>query len=512
VPSERTWAVRRQRLFDALSRGADGPLTLLRAPAGCGKTALASSWVAAGAAPGPVTWISLDDDDARPGVFWSYVVAGLAGSGVPTAEVGLPPDADTAEQALLVRLAAGLAECARPVVLVLDNAQVLTAGAVPDGIDFLIRHAAPRLRVVAVTRVEPPLPLYRYRLEGWVTEVGLDELAFTRGETQALLAAHHVDLPDGAVTALMERTRGWAAAIRLAAVSAAMPVAYDDGGSDIAAYFRAEVLDAQPPTVREFLLCTSVVDRLWPELAVELTGRRDAVRTLANLARENMFVAPSPEDRRSYEFHPLVRDLLRARLHDECPRTVGLLHRRAAAWFAAQGRLSDATRHAIAAGDWSYAVRLVIEDLAVDRLLVGPEGVDFAETFASLPPEVTGPEAAVIRSAVALARLDTDACAEHLVRARESVPASRICAVEVAIAVVDLLCACRRGDVDVTPVARAVLDDAAASGLEVPAALRALVLASTGCALVRAGDFDAAVAALTDGLRAADRPDWATSP
>src|SRR5207247_4065731 len=120
---------------------------------------------------------------------------------------------------------------------------------------------------------------------------------------------------------------------------------------DIATYFRAEVLDAQPPAVREILLRTSVVDRLPADLAVELSGRRDAARTLAGLASANTFVVCSAEDGGAYKLHPLVRDLLRAQLRAESPGKVGHLHRKAASWFADEGRTTEATAHAAAAGD-----------------------------------------------------------------------------------------------------------------------------------------------------------------
>src|SRR6266550_517265 len=120
LPTRRPWAVVRPRLLDRVSQGVGGPLTLICAPAGAGKTVLASSWVAAGLAPGPVTWITLDEEDDRPGVFWCYVLAGLANSGVPVSDVGVPNEADAVDHSLLIRLAAGLSERSEPVVLLLD--------------------------------------------------------------------------------------------------------------------------------------------------------------------------------------------------------------------------------------------------------------------------------------------------------------------------------------------------------------------------------------------------------
>jgi LuxR family maltose regulon positive regulatory protein len=504
-PARQPWVVARQRLFDRLSHAVDGPLTLVCAPAGTGKTVLAGSWVAAGRAPGPVVWLALDEDDDRPGVFWSYVLAGLGGSGVSVSEVFRPTDTDTVDHSLLIRLAAGLSERPEPVVLVLDNAQVLTAPAVLAGVDFLIQHAAPQLRVVLLTRTEPALPLHRYRVAGSITELGFGDLAFTPDEARALLSAHDAGLPPDTTRVLVEKSHGWAASLRLAAVA-------DEG--DLAAYFRSEVLGSQPPEVREFLLRTSIVDRLWPALAGELTGRQDAPRTLAQLAHTNAFLVPVPESSGSYAYHPLVRELLRAELRHRSPDKVGKLHRRAAHWYAEAGWSAEATEHAVASGDWGYAARLLVAGLAIGRLLAGPDGARFGALFAAMPADVAGPEGAVIQAAVASARLDNDLCAKHLLRARELVavgPTEQGWALQLAIAVTEAACAAARGDVDgalaAIETAEAMLRDEDAPHVPVPASLHALILVSKGATLLRAGELDAATGALTAGLATADAPD-----
>jgi LuxR family maltose regulon positive regulatory protein len=511
LPARRSWTVMRRRLHDRVSQGVAGPLTLICAPAGAGKTMLVSSWVAAGLAPGRVTWITLDEEDDRPGVFWSYVLAGLANSGVPVGDVGVPAEADAVDQSLLIRLAAGLSERSEPVVLILDQAQVLTRRGVPDGLDFLVQHASPHLRLVLVSRVEPQLPLHRYRVAGSVTEIGFEELAFTGDEARALLTAHGADPADRATRVLVEKARGWAASIRLAVLSLRDRWAVNDpeggaGERDLATYFRAEVLNTQPPGVRDFLLRTSVVDRLWPTLAVELTGRRDAGQTLARLSHSNAFLVPG-KDGRSYEYHPMVRDLLRAQLHNESPGRVAKLHRKAAYWFAGAGRLAEATEHATAAGDWGYAAQLVVSDLAIGRLLIGPDGARFGELFAGMPSDVAGPEAAVVQAAVASARYDYDACAKHLLRARELVavgPTEHGWALQLAIAVTEAVAGNRRGDIECSlsaaATAQAMLDDADAPWTDMPAGLRALVLVCRGSSLLRAGDLDGAAATLADAL------------
>ncbi|HEY6593083.1 MAG TPA: LuxR C-terminal-related transcriptional regulator [Asanoa sp.] len=520
VPTLPPWTVIRQRLVDGVSRGVREQLTLVSAPAGCGKTVLAASWVAAGLTPGPVAWLSLDEADDQPGVFWSYVLTALARGGVPVSGVGMPALADTVDQSVLIRLAAALSERSEPVVLVLDNAQVLTGRAVLGGLDFLLRHAGTQLRLVILTREDPALPLHRYRLAGSMTEVRLDQLAFTPVEGRAVLAAHHTDLPEAAATAVAERAQGWAAGLRLAALSlqhrshaGRLGAPSTVGHGEIAAYFLAEFLNVQPPGIREFLLRTSVVDRIWPDLAATLTGRRDAATILARLAYADTFVTPSAGDDGGYEYRPLIRELMRAQLREESPRKIGQLHRKAADWLAAAGRLTEATGHAVAVGDWEHAAWLVIEDLGIGRLLTGPEGARCAETFAGMPSATVGPEAAVVRSAVALARLDIEACAKHLLQARELVPdgpTDHTRALQLAIAVTEAVSAGVRGDVDgalsAIPAAESLLGEASAADIEVPATLRALIPFTKGSVLLAAGDLTDAGVALAEGLRASDGP------
>lgn len=517
VPTARTPLVARERLLTTMSRGADGALTLVSAPAGSGKTALVASWVAAGRSPGPVVWISLDDDDAQPGMFWSYLIAGLAHTGVAVAALAPPSRPEAVEHSLLVRLAASLADRTEPVVVVLDNAEALTDPAVPAGIDFLLRHSGPQLRIVMVTRVDPALALHRHRLAGTVTEIRLADLAFTAGEAEQLLASHDLHLPRGAAAALAERTGGWAAALCLsapapprgpgAAGAADAPI---DADGDLAAYFVAEFLDAQPPEVRGLLLRTSVAERVWPTLAVALTGQRDATRTLSGLAHAHGFVAPSATDPGSYEYHPLVRDLLRNRLRQEAPGSLRRLHRRAARWFAAENMLAEAVEHASAADEWRYAATLVVDRLAIGSLLAGRAGERMVTGFAGMPPEVPGPEAAVVQAALALAHGDADLGAKQLTRAQELVGVgctARPSALRLTIAVAEAACALARHDTDGAPAAAeaalAALGEIPAIGGRVPADLHALLLGTCGGALLRAGRHDEAAGALTDGARLA---------
>jgi LuxR family maltose regulon positive regulatory protein len=335
-----------------------------------------------------------------------------------------------------------------------------------------------------------------------------------------VLTAHHVDLPEAVAIALVQRAQGWAAGLRLAVLALQhrsdadrLSAGATVGHGEIAAYFVSEFLDAQPPDIREFLLRTSVVDPIWPDLAAQLTGRRDAAAILARLAHANTFVTPNPGEGRGYECHPLIRELLQAQLQQESPRRIGRLHRTAAQWLAGADRLTDAAAHAAAAADWQYAACLLIEDLGIGRLLTGPDGARYAETFAGMPSGTAGPEAAVVQSAVALARLDTEACAKNLLRARELVPegpTDNTLALQLAIAVIEAVSAGVRGDVDgaliAIPVVEGLLREAYASDIDVPATLRALIAFTKGSVLLAAGEQSDARVALAEGLDACDGP------
>jgi LuxR family transcriptional regulator, maltose regulon positive regulatory protein len=515
VPAPQPWVVTRPRLLARLSDGVRGPLTVVTAPAGSGKTVLAAGWAGAGRWPGPLVWVSLDEQDDQPGVLWSYVIAGLGHAGVPVGPVGTPSRPDAVEKSMLTRLAAVLSEQPGPVALVLDNAQVLTCAAVAESIDFLLCHADPQLRLVVLGRTEPDLPLHRYRLSGSVVEIHADDLAFSVPETQALLAAHRIALSEPELRNLVRQTRGWAAGLRLAARSMEQQgqnaVVPTDLHSDLGQYFVAEVLDAQPAGVREFLLRTSVVDRMRPGLVAVLSGHRNAPRTLAMLAHTSTFVEPSPPDPHTYEYHPIVRDLLRAQLGRETPNKVPQLHRRAAQWLAEEGKLAEAVAHAAAAGDWEYAAALLVEDLAIAPLIADPRAPGLPELFAHMPHDAHGPESAIVQAALTLSRFDTDLCAKHLMRASESVglrPVERQRQLGLVVALVETVHARMTGDVEGALSAAAgadeVIADIQAGTGGVPGDLRALLWLNKGQVLLRTGDLDAAGTALTRSVAVAE--------
>jgi LuxR family maltose regulon positive regulatory protein len=509
----RSRLVVRQRLFDLLDAGTDGPLTVLSGPPGAGRTALVSSWIDAGAAPGRVTWLGLEAGDDRPEVFWTYVLAGLARDDAELAAVRRSVPPGSVDGAFLARLCECLAARPDPSVLVLDDVEVLGQGQVVEGIDFLIRHAGPRLRLVTIGRGAPALPLHRYRLAGWVTEIGPDELAFTPSEADVLLAEHGVALPPGAVRLLVERTEGWAAGLRLAALSLCGRSAADaervvrgfrGARPDVAEYFAAEVLAAQPAGIREFLLTTSVPDEVTPGLADELSGRTDGAQILSALVHDHAFVTES--DGR-YRYHPLFRDALRAGArHDLADRVVGL-HRVVTRRLLADGDPVTAALHATAAGDWEQASSLVVDHLAVGRLLVGDDSARLTEAFAAMPAETDGAAPSVVRAAMAVAAHRERIGANHLSRA-DALDTTGWLPVRLAVAALRAVVAASCLDVERTVSAAstvAVLSTKlAGAGRPVPPDLQAVVLTAKAVMLLWSGRLTAADDSLTAALRAAE--------
>jgi LuxR family maltose regulon positive regulatory protein len=402
--------VQRPRLLALLTRGVQrSPLTLLSGPAGAGKTVLADSWRQSQGTGRAIGWLTLDDYDDEPANFWSYVLEALSSAGVQLSEVPAMVAGEPPPGWLVNRLAADIAACPQPVVLIVDNADHLTDRSIVTGLDLLVQHAGKRLRLVLCGRADPVLPLHRYRLAGTLSEIRTDELSFAPDETSELLAAMGVPVTMEVARALCAETQGWAVGLRLAAAPLKQGVepeqlvtslARDDG--TVAQYLFAEVLAGQPASVRRVLLRTSVTPELWPDLVDRLCGRPNVRRVLAGLAHSNAFVEESPGAPGGFRIHPLFREMLQAQLAYEHPGELPGLHRTCAAWYAEAGRPLEALGHAVAAEDWAFVTRLLIDDLLVARLLV--HGTDQAlRGLQFLPPGLRGPEAAVIRAVTALA-------------------------------------------------------------------------------------------------------------
>ncbi len=334
IPEPPGTQVTRSRLLETLADAEAVPLVLVSAPAGTGKTSLVAEWVRSRRdEAAPVGWVTFESGDTA---FWAYLLECLDRLGLDLD--GLTPPARTDAplgRERLMRLAAAVAGSPRRWTVVIDGYELVSLATARE-VDFLLRHAFGNLRLVFVGRVDPVLPLYRYRLDDRLVEVRAGDLAFTDEEASALLSASGVGLSTDSVHDLNERLKGWVAGLRFAAraladqedpeQSAATVVAQT---GDINEYLLGEVLEAQAPEVRQFLLDTCVPDQLWPGLPEELAGPA-AAHILADLARSSAFIEPVSKDPGCYRYYPFFRELLRVQLAYEQPQHMAELHRRAA--------------------------------------------------------------------------------------------------------------------------------------------------------------------------------------
>ena len=378
VPGLRPDLVPRPRLAQRLDEGRMGGLVLLSAPAGYGKTVLLAEWARRGRHP--VAWLSLDAGDNDPARFWRHTVAaldrvrpGISERVDPLLGPPPPPSFEPLVTALINEVA-GQPD-ADEALLVLDDYHVISSQLVHQSLGFLLEHRPPGLHLALTSRSDPPLALARLRARGQLTELRAAELRFTPEEAAALLqqvvavpGATRVDapLPDAVAAALAARTEGWAAGLQLAGLSLrghddvnGFVVAFTGSHRYILDYLAEEVLERQPGRVREFLLETSVLERLSGELCDAVTGRPGSQALLEQVERAGLFLVPLDEVRGWWRYHHLFADLLRARLQAEQPGGVSELHRNAAAWYAERGLADDAIRHAVAAGEMTWAARLI---------------------------------------------------------------------------------------------------------------------------------------------------------
>ena len=335
VPRPRHGLVPRPRLLERVDDEAAWKLMLVSAPAGFGKTTLLAEWLAgtpfASTGQRSAAWLSLDRGDNDPAIFWAYVIAALrtVAPGVGTNALALleapqPPPIQPA----LTPLLNDLGSLDGDLVLVLDDYHVIDSREVQDGVAFLLDHLPRRLRLVIVSRADPPLPLPRMRARGELIEIRAAELRFTTQEAAAYLngvVGLQLTAPD--VAALEERTEGWVAALQLAALSmqgrADVPgfiAGFTGDDRYIVDYLAEEVLQRQPEHVRAFLLATSLLSRLTGSLCDAVTATSGGKAMLEALDRDNLFLVPLDDRRQWYRYHHLFADVLRARLSEEDTR------------------------------------------------------------------------------------------------------------------------------------------------------------------------------------------------
>ncbi|HEX5825482.1 MAG TPA: AAA family ATPase, partial [Candidatus Limnocylindrales bacterium] len=311
APAALPGVVARASLFARLSAADGRAVTLISAPAGSGKTVLLRSWIAAAGLASRTAWVTVDRAEHDPQRFWLEVVAALRA--IPHADELVEPRTPTPEfdgQAFVDRLIVELDGLDDRVVLVIDDLHELASSPAQGLLERLLARRPPHLRVILATRHDPPLGLHRLRLVGELAELRGGDLRFTATETSELLAVSGVAVSDEAAAQLQARTEGWAAGLRLAALSLAghrdperFVAEFSGSERTVADYLLAEVLESQPQEVRTLLLRTSILDRVSGPLADALLGMTGSERILLALEASNAFVMPVDSERVWFRYH-----------------------------------------------------------------------------------------------------------------------------------------------------------------------------------------------------------------
>jgi LuxR family maltose regulon positive regulatory protein len=433
VPGPRPGLVPRPRLSERLDEGLRRGPVLVCAPAGYGKTVLLAGWAQRGQVP--AAWLSLDGGDNDPARFWRHAIAaldrvhpGIGGRVGPLLGPPAPPSFEPLLTALINELAAGPG--GGEVLLVLDDYHAIGAEPVHASVGFMLEHRPPGLHLALASRSDPPLALARLRARGQLTELRAADLRFTAGEAAGLLqqtgAGPGLALPGEAVAALVARTEGWAAGLQLAALSlrgqedvTGFVTAFTGSHRYVLDYLAEEVLERQGGQVRAFLLETSVLGRLSGELCDAVTGRAGSQALLEQVERAGLFLVPLDEVRGWWRYHHLFADLLRARLQAEQPGQVARLHRSAAGWYEEHGLADEAVRHAVAAGEMTWAARLIERHFDAAHSLRG-EAATIQRWLAPLPADlVRSRPRLLLAQAVAAATSGRLDAAEQLIDAAE---------------------------------------------------------------------------------------------
>jgi LuxR family maltose regulon positive regulatory protein len=387
TPTVRAELVPRPRLLTRLNEGLTGKLTLISAPAGFGKTTLLACWVQSCRLP--AVWLSLDESDNEPVRFISYLVASLENAvdqpdtkepplAYPSREV---PAAVSFNESRLAQIINQLAVQPVRFILVLDDYHAITNPLNHKTITYLINNLPPQMHLVIASRADPPLALARLRGQGQLNELRSVDLRFTEEEASSFIQKElRRDLTPEDQSSLTNKTEGWVAGLQMAALALRSPTldqpeklsAYirDFTGSNrfILDYLVEEILDRQPAAIQDFLLQTSILERMSAPLCDEVveTLKRSNVPTfnrsneiLEYLDRSNLFIIPLDDRREWFRYHRLFSDLLRRRLQHARPALVPDLHARAGHWFEQNGYLEEAVEHALLAEDLPHAADLV---------------------------------------------------------------------------------------------------------------------------------------------------------
>lgn len=397
IPTPPPTLIPREQLMQRLDRGLGGQLTLVSALAGSGKSTVITDWVAH--CQRPVAWLALDANDSDPQRFMVYLVTALQ---TITPQIGehvlavLASPQPPPSESLLTALVNTMAAIPDPFVLVLDDYHLIDNPSVDNALNFILEHQPPQMHMVIITREDPPLPLARLRARGKLTELRTADLRFSTDETADFFnRLMGLDLSAHEIATLETRTEGWIAGMQLAALSIhnqpdieQFLQSFTGTHHFVLDYLAEEVLRHQPEAVRNFLLQTSILDRLCGALCDAVLGDTPthSEAMLHHLQQANLFLIPLDNKRHWYRYHHLFGDLLRQRLQQTNGADITELHRRASLWYEAHGLTLEAFHHAVAANDIARAEQCIFAG-GVPLYLRG--GITpIINWLASLPPSV----------------------------------------------------------------------------------------------------------------------------
>ena len=475
-------------------------MTLVCAPAGSGKTVLLRTWAAE--RDEVLAWVTVDRDERDAQRFWIQLIEVLADAAGDEVVERVSAAPRFAGAVVVERLLDQLERIVDPLALVIDDLHELESDDALTWLEMLLARLPAQLRIVLGTREEPAFGLHRLRLAGQLTELRGPDLRFSLDDTRAVLRASGITLSDTGLASLHERTEGWPAGVRLAAISlSAHPdperFVSEFSGSErtVAGYLLTEVLERQPPEARELLLRTCLLERVSGPLADVLTGGPGAEATLQRLEDQNAFVTSLDAARSWFRYHHLFADLLRLELRRLAPETIPSLHRAAAAWHEQKGDVVEAVRHHQAAGDWAPAARLLVDNYLTLTMDGRSETLHaLLGAFPADAPLGDGNLAAALAIDNIVHGLLDEAAARLGVARRlaAEIPAERRRVFDVYLAVIEVELARRRSDLsraqEATRGLEAVLGAAAETDeLSVPPDYWALALLNLGIAELWAG-------------------------
>ena len=444
----------REDLVACLDRATAGQVTIVSAPAGSGKTSLLRAWSDRPGLAHRVVFVPVRRGEPDAQGFWLALLNAVRQS--PGAASHTEPPSATADfdaRALADRVFAELAGQRDPIMVVIDDLHELNCPESLDQLARLLGNLPPKVNAIVAMRHDLRLRLHQLRLAGELSEIRAAHLRFTEPETHELLAASGIVLSAADAALLCQRTEGWAAGLRLAALSLAghpdpkrFIAEFSGSERTVAEYLIAEMLERQPEDMQNLLLRTSLLDRINGDLADLLTGCSGSERLLLGLEDANAFVISLDPERTWFRYHQLFGDLLRLEMRRRLPEEVPVLHRRAAGWFIRHGQAADAIRHTQAAGDWPDAARLLADHSF--NLTMNGQAQTVRTLLQAFPRGAHYPELALVRAGRSLAQGRLDEAAAHLSVAEEyaeTTTPDRQHRLGVAIASLKLSLATRRG-------------------------------------------------------------------